>query len=538
MMLAACGGSGSNDSNRNNANPGGSTVPGGSTTPGGGATPPAGGANSVALVKQAMTGAHEATSAELPGYLASGPSVTAAVAPATARALGGFGQVFTATTNSAANTRVHLRNFETFVRSGGKWHRVQFSGKLKGATYASAYAGAAQPCSLDNGCLRAEDDGGVSFKPVAGRFLRFWPEAAFTQSLVDPAKVEAVFSTVQSRLVRDSGAADDRASAKYLVNVGAAWAAEGWAQVDFFKGGYPDVASLDNVGNGRLTLVTRNFAASSFHSATADTQVDELAVAVAGSRAPLANSQDVRDDDDVVRIQLIGDSITQGSDAAAGERQDSFRRALWNGIVADPAFPMVDFVGTRKGTSVVDVNACGEKITVADTGSYKLPEFDTDHQGYWGACVEQVNAILPAELKTLDSDAQRSEPDVAIIHIGTNNLHNDKGVDSVIRELSAQIALLRATNDDVAILVAQVVPFLLTEKGAVDPRVAELNAAIAARIAPLGTAKSPVVVVNQNEGFGPELLRDRFHPTDAGEQKIADKWLAALKAANLLVDRD
>ena len=540
LMLVACGG-GSDDNKNNSANTGNTTTPGGST---GGTTTPGAAtatANSVAIVKAAMTGAHEAASAELPAFYANGPRVAMATAPATAKALGGFGQVFTAGTNTATSTRVHLRNFETYVRSAGKWSRVQFSGKLKGATYAAQYAGAAQECSITNNCLRAEDDGGVSFKPVAGRFLRFWPEAAFTQSLVDPTKVEAVFTTVQARLVRDG--ADDRANAKYLVNTGAVWAPETWTTVDYTKGAYPAIESLNDVGTGRLTLVTNAFTSANFHSATAEAQVDELGVAPAGGKAPLANSQNVRDDDDVVNIQFIGDSITQGNDAQAGQQQDSFRRNLWNSLVQDPSLPMIDFVGTRLGTSLADTNFCQSRGTAVDTGSYKLPEFDTDHQGYWGACVDQVNTLLTPALAALDSDAQRREPDVAVIHIGTNNLntHKEAGVTAAITQLQTTIAELRKANDDITILVAKVIPFL--SGGAASPLVATYNAAIDAQIAPMTTAKSKVIIVDHS-AFPVADLRDEFHPNDAGEKRLADTWLAALKnntsakGVNLLVDND
>ncbi|MDO5101544.1 MAG: GDSL-type esterase/lipase family protein [Lautropia sp.] len=543
MVLAACGGGGSSDNNsNNNANTGNNTTNPGNTG-NTGTVGNAGVANTVALVKAAMTGTNEGASAQAAG-VADG-FAKAATAPANASALGGYGQVFTATDNTATNTRIHLRNFETYVRSAGKWQRVQFSGKLKGKTYATGYAGAAQDCNLTNGCLRAEDDGGVSFKPVDGRFLRFWPEAAFTQSLVTPAQVEAIFTTVQTRLVKDGGGADDRANAKYLVNVGAAWTPATWAATDFPRDAYPAYTALTDAGHGRLTLVKNDFNSASFHSGT-DAQADELANPVAaGGRAPLANSQNVRDDDDVVKLLFIGDSITQGNVAqrnAAGQivgtAQDSFRRNLWNSLMQDPSLPMVDFVGTRLGTATSDQNYCANKQTSPDTGDYKLPEFDTDHEGYWGACVDQVNTLLTPALAKLDADAMRGEPDVALIHIGTNNLNTnaEAGVNQAIDQLKTMIAELRKTNDDITILVAKVIPFL-GETGAASPLVATYNAAIDAQIAPMTTAKSKIVVVDHS-AFPVGQLRDRFHPNDAGEKTLADTWLAALKSNNLLVDRD
>ncbi|MDO4905107.1 MAG: GDSL-type esterase/lipase family protein [Lautropia sp.] len=542
MVLAACGGSDSNDNSSNTTSNTGSNT-GGSTTVNTGT------ANSVAAVKSAMTGANDGTSAELTSTstLLNGPFVSAATAPSTAVAVGGYGQVFTASDNSATNTRVNLRNLETYARVGGKWTRLQFSGNVKGAFYSAGYAGAPTACDLSaaaGSCLRAESDGGVSFKPVAGKFFRFWPEAAFSQSVVDITKIEALFTTVQARLVKDAGSgADDRANAKYLVNTAATWTTSAWTSAATSAGSTGAYAStLTDVGQGRLTLATNDWAAVNFHSATTETMVDELGSPVSGGAAPLTNSQRT-DDDDVVRIMFIGDSITQGSTnkgtgATATAAQDSFRRVLWNSLMTDASFPMVDFVGTRLGTSMHDNNACGLNNETADDGTYKLPEFDTDHFGFWGACVDQVNTALTPALASLDSDALRKEPDVAVVHIGTNNLHNNRGVDSVITQLTALIAALRAANDDITILVAQVVPFLVSTGGEADPRVATLNSAIAAQIAPLSTDKSKVIIVNQNEGFATTLLYDQFHPNDAGEKVIADKWLAALKSNNLLVDAD
>ena len=59
------------------------------------------------------------------------------------------------------------------------------------------------------------------------------------------------------------------------------------------------------------------------------------------------------------------------------------------------------------------------------------------------------------------------EPDVAVIHIGTNNLHNDaaNGVANAVTQLRAMIETLRAADDDITILVAQVIPYLNTEGG-------------------------------------------------------------------------
>ena len=199
LVLGACG-SDSNDNNTASTTNAGTTgtTTGTTSTTGttGTATTATGAVNSVAAIKAARTGAHESTSAELTaGYYATAAAAQNATAPATATALGAYGQVFTAADNTATNTRVQLRNLETYVRSGGKWSRVQYSNQVRGAFYNAAYNGDAQACELGT-CLRAESSGGVSVKMTAGKLFRFWPEAAFTQSLVKPAQVEAIFTKI------------------------------------------------------------------------------------------------------------------------------------------------------------------------------------------------------------------------------------------------------------------------------------------------------------------------------------------------------
>ncbi len=63
------------------------------------------------------------------------------------------------------------------------------------------------------------------------------------------------------------------------------------------------------------------------------------------------------------------------------------------------------------------------------------------------------------------------------------------------------IETLRAADDDITILVAQVIPYLNTEGGTEEASVAAYNAQIVSQIAPLSTAKSKVVVVDQHAGF-------------------------------------
>ncbi|NNC92328.1 MAG: hypothetical protein HKN80_07515, partial [Acidimicrobiia bacterium] len=46
----------------------------------------------------------------------------------------------------------------------------------------------------------------------------------------------------------------------------------------------------------------------------------------------------------------------------------------------------------------------------------------------------------------------------------------------------------------------------------------------------LSTGQSLVVVVDMESGFGLDNLRDHVHPTDAGDEIMATRWMAALAA--------
>jgi len=512
LLTAGCGG-GSGD-----ASPAPAPAPSPGPTSPGPAPAPAATANSVAQVKADMTGAHASVPA---GVTTGGPGVTQETAPAGAIALGGFGQVYLAADNTAANTRVQLRNFETYVlvRSTGQWKRVQFSERVNGAFYSADYGTAGAGSAT---VARNESSGGVSVKPASGQVFRFWPESGLTQMIVPVNDVDAVFTTVQARLLVDSAAsADDRASARILVSTAADWR----NSMTLYASAVPapaDILAGTPMGTGKLILAGANWRAMNFHSATAS-QADALASASAGGKAPIANSTPF----DVARARrliVIGDSISEG-----GFGHDSFRRPLWNGIVSDASNPLVDFVGTREGLSTNGGN-CINSVSTGG-GTPVVPEFDSDHQAYWGACADSVNGELPSRLAVLGSAGIDRLPDAALVHLGTNDINQQNQTGAQIRtDLDALIATLRGANPAIRIVLAQVIP-INSGSPAKDAEIPALNSEIASLAFARSTGASPVTVVDQFTGFTPADRYDGFHPNDAGERKMADKWLPALKSA-------
>ena len=518
LMATACGGGG--DSEPAPAPPPGTPAP---AAPGPGPVPPPSGvANSVAQIRSDASGSHDAIPT---GVTTVGPAAGQRIPPVGTVALGGYGELYTAPAHAATNTRVQLRNFETYAlrRSTGKWTRIQFSERVNGAAYTMNYGGGGLAASVRN-----EATGGVSVKPVAGTVFRFWPESGltgFAKSPLQPGYVsvsdmDAVFTTVQTRLVPDAAGGDDRAQARMVVSTAADWV----STPNLYDTAVPSALSIragTPLGIGKLRLVGNEWRAINFHSATA-TQVDALAEAQeAGGTAPIANSSRL-DAPLAKRVILIGDSITEGSNSPA---QDSFRRPLWNALVADASNPLVDFVGTRSGVTTSG-GTCGS--APAATGGFPAaPDFDLAHEAYWGWCVNNVTSVLPGSLFTL---ANLDRPDVAVVHLGTNDILQGNQDPAAIRaELSTLVGQLRAANPAIRVLLAQVIP---VSNAAENNQIVALNGQIAALAQSLNTTASPVTAVDQFTGFNAATdLYDGVHPTDGGEQKMAARWLPALKAA-------
>src|SRR5690606_33844955 len=110
-----------------------------------------------------------------------------------------------------------------------------------------------------------------------------------------------------------------------------------------------------------------------------------------------------------------------------------------------------DFVGTRRGVTS-NGGDCSPAQSVTN-GTPPNPEFDLDHQAYWGWCTEMVTAALPAQLLSL-ATAGRT-PDIALVHLGTNDITQQSETASTVRgELGALIAALRNANSGIRILLA------------------------------------------------------------------------------------
>jgi hypothetical protein len=155
-------------------------------------------------------------------------------------------QVFEAQGNGATNTRVEVKNIRVLTLSEATktWAQVDALGApdVDLWQYPFSYS------STKSG-KRSEATGGISLKPAYPYFHHGYGK---TRSIAAP-DLRAVYVSMQFRLVvEDPSKPDDRANAKYLVNVGADYH-PGKGQSDWSLGYAP------GVGQGRLMLANNEW---------------------------------------------------------------------------------------------------------------------------------------------------------------------------------------------------------------------------------------------------------------------------------------
>jgi hypothetical protein len=209
-----------------------------------------------------------------------------------------------------------------------------------------------------------------------------------------------------------------------------------------------------------------------------------------------------------VRLWVLGDS-TAGSPGC-------WRALLWRQLTTD-GYTNIDFVGTLSPPN------CGFT-------------YDGENDGHWGYLVTEVssgNYKRPQE-GTIEQWLAKSNPDVAIIHFGTNDAWNNIAPARVTDGFTIILGKIRANNPKAYVIISQIINLYPRSGGCGDcpQRVQALNAAIA-QWAPLhSTADSKIVVVDQFTGFTPATdTDDGVHPNSSGNAKMAAKFLNPVKDA-------
>lgn len=220
-------------------------------------------------------------------------------------------------------------------------------------------------------------------------------------------------------------------------------------------------------------------------------------------------------DNPPIKILPLGDSIT-----CASKYKTSYRYPLWKQLIDTGKH--VEFIGsqTQKGN--------GGRIWA----TYKDYPFPAANEGHSGWRTDQILDGLNNTIKGLTTWINRYTPDIALIHLGTNDMYQAQTPESTRDEIEQIIVTLRNKNPQIKVLLAKIIPLPLP-KGKNIPRLNQLLAQLASK---LNQPNSPVVSVDMYSGFSlnTDMQHDHIHPNVSGEEKMAQRWFNALTRHKML----
>lgn len=213
-----------------------------------------------------------------------------------------------------------------------------------------------------------------------------------------------------------------------------------------------------------------------------------------------------------IKILPLGDSIT-----GASKYKTSYRYPLWKQLI--DAGKQIEFIGQAKDGNNGRVWKAYKNLP--------FPEANEAHSG-WRA--DQVLKGLNKDIKGLKTWLTGYTPDIALIHLGTNDMYQSQTPESTRDELEQIIMLLRSKNPNIKVLLAQIIP--LPNNNTV-PR---LNQLIGQLASTLNTPSSPVMSVDMYSGYSlnTDMQLDKIHPNVSGEEKLAQRWFSALMSPQML----
>ncbi len=227
-----------------------------------------------------------------------------------------------------------------------------------------------------------------------------------------------------------------------------------------------------------------------------------------------------------VNILPLGDSITAGiGPDLPKEALPSYRRDLWH---------MLNNAG-------YDVSFVGNKHHFADieTLDNKLKDYSPNYEGYAGITAHEINSDPNNEgykISTLMNDGNYT-PDIALIHLGSNDLLQNKPSNQTLTALEGIIAQLQDKNPSISILIARIIP--LHPYDAPETEISNtLNRLLTTTWATQqSTAQSKVEIVDLNTHYPIKnsYWDEGIHPSALGEAFMAQQCFDALKSLPIML---
>ncbi|HIO92542.1 MAG TPA: cellulose-binding protein [Leucothrix mucor] len=210
-----------------------------------------------------------------------------------------------------------------------------------------------------------------------------------------------------------------------------------------------------------------------------------------------------------IKILPLGDSIT-----CASPYKLSYRYPLWKHLV--DAEKNIEFIGSQKQKS-------NGYRKWENYKNHKFSEANECHSGWRADRILHRASGIDQWLKTYT-------PDIALIHLGTNDMYQNQTPVSTVDEIKKIITKLRGKNPRIKILVAKIIPLYT------NPLVPRLNQLISELTKTITTSQSPVAIVDMYSGFSIStyMQKDKIHPNAKGEELMAKRWFDALMKNNFL----
>lgn len=200
-----------------------------------------------------------------------------------------------------------------------------------------------------------------------------------------------------------------------------------------------------------------------------------------------------------IRIMPLGDSITDGSSFDSPDGSGGYRLRLYNSLTT--AGYNVDYIGSQTVNSSL------------------IPE--QNHEGHGGWRIDQLDTNMAGWLGSM------ADPDVVLMHIGTNDFGQNFNTATAIDRLDALILKIATLRPYTHIIVTN-----LMERG--EPTNTNIQALfnpfVQTRVNAHFAAGRRVYFLDMRATVPLADMPDNLHPNQTGYDKMADAWLPAIQA--------
>ncbi len=185
-----------------------------------------------------------------------------------------------------------------------------------------------------------------------------------------------------------------------------------------------------------------------------------------------------------IKVMPLGDSITDGGVVLGG-----YRVELWNKLVAQDGDNLF-FVGSM-------YNGAG----------------DIAHEGHIGWEIGQIDGSVGTWVSNY-------QPDIILLHIGTNDLDHGATAEVMAQRLSSLIGHIFAAKPNTYVIVSSIIVSTHGEKGTW----VGYNSSIPGIVAQYRGQGRKIIQLDMSQTLTEGDLADGLHPTATGYSKMANAW--------------